>query len=98
MTQQIVKVIPSPKRNKRFRAIFNSGIHIDFGLKNGSTYIDNHDETKRYNYWRRHTSNEKEAHLIEDYIISPALLSAYLLWGRYTILEKNIKYLNRLIV
>jgi len=46
------------------------------------------------NYWLRHLGNKKEKELIDNFIPSPALFSAYLLWGKYSNLRDNIDWLN----
>lgn len=86
----------SPRKTKRFRAVMDDGRKIDFGYDKGETYIDHGDKVKRQNYWARHMANETEERLIDNLVPSPALLSAYLLWGNSTSLEKNIHHLNRL--
>jgi hypothetical protein len=43
----IVKIIDSPLKNKRFRVFLNNNKYYDFGLINGSTFIDHHDEKKK---------------------------------------------------
>jgi hypothetical protein len=53
MALHIVKIEPSPRKTKRFRAFLNNGKHIDFGLRSGQTYIDNGDLDKRMNYIAR---------------------------------------------
>jgi len=93
----IIKIVESPRENKRFRAYMNDNKYIDFGLKNGSTYIDHHDKTKRDNYLKRHMANKREKYLIDNLIESPALYSAIILWGKYTDIDKNINYLNNLL-
>lgn len=93
---KIVSVEESPLKNKRLRAQLNTGQYIDFGLKTGSTFIDHYDISKRFNYWARHTANNRERELLERLIPSPALLSLVLLWGPYTNIDGNIEYLNRL--
>jgi hypothetical protein len=93
----IQEVITSPLKTKKYRAIMSDGSKIDFGLKGSSTYLDHKDETKRTNYRVRHLANDKEHYLIKNVLPSPALLSFYLLWGPYTILDNNIKYLNELL-
>ena len=75
----IETISKSPKPNKRYRVIDTDGKHYDFGLTNGRTYIDEHNETKRINYWKRHTANERERELINNFIPSPALFSVYIL-------------------
>jgi hypothetical protein len=94
----IISLVKSKKANKRFQVSVErkDGTieKYDFGYSNGSTYIDHKDETKRLNYWKRHTANETERRLIQNLVPSPALFSAYLLWGKYPDIYKNIKLLN----
>ena len=92
----LISLISSTKPNKRFKAVFDDGMEIDFGLKGGKTYIDHKDKTRRFNYWIRHYAIPEEKKLIKNLIPSPALLSAMLLWGNSTDLDKNIDYLNQL--
>jgi hypothetical protein len=90
----IVEIKPSPLKNKRLRVYLTNGKTYDFGFKGGSTYIDHHNEQLRLNYIKRHGGNVKEAYLIHNLIPSPALFSMYLLWGKSTDLNENVKYLN----
>jgi hypothetical protein len=92
----IVDISPSTKINKRYEVTMDNGKKYNFGLKNGSTYIDHKDKIKKKNYWLRHMSNKKEKDLIENLIPSPALFSAILLWGPFPDLKKNVAYLNKL--
>jgi hypothetical protein len=94
--ETITRISTSPHKSKRYRVILADGRHFDFGLKNGSTYLDHRDKKKRYNYWARHYPVEH--HLIDNLISSPALYSAMLLWGPSTSLIKNIKHLNSLLI
>jgi hypothetical protein len=87
----------SPKPNKRYRVVMHNGKHYDFGLANGKTYIDEHNEEKKANYWKRHTANKRENELISNLIWSPSLLSAYLLWGPYETIQRNAEYLNVIV-
>jgi len=64
-------------------ATFNNGKTIHFGLKGGSTYIDNGDKIKRENYINRHKKNEDWTK------VNAGSLSRFLLWGDYTTLEQN---------
>ena len=93
----ITTVKDSPLKTKRFRAFLSDGQHIDFGLLGGSTYIDHKDERKRSAYWKRHNGNKQEHHLISNIITSPALFSAYLLWGKSTSLKTNVNELNKML-
>jgi len=95
----IIKIRSSPLVNKRFRAEVETrdGIRkIDFGLRGGYTYLDGADIVARKNYMKRHLGNETEKMLIDNLIPSPALLSAYLLWGNTRDLLKNMNHLNKL--
>ncbi|AIW01922.1 MAG: hypothetical protein YSLV7_ORF03 [Yellowstone Lake virophage 7] len=93
---QIVNLVDSPKKDKRYRVFLSDGSKYDFGLKDfaNGTYIDHGDKKIRFNYWARHLKNHNEQHLIDNLIPSPALFSAALLWGHSTNLDKNIKELN----
>jgi len=93
---KIIKLINSPRKNKRFRVFLDNGEHYDFGLDTGSTYIDHKDKQKRENYRTRHMGNLSEKYLIENLIPSPALFSYWLLWGDSTLLEQNLKNLNKM--
>jgi hypothetical protein len=94
---KIVKLIESPFKNKRFRVYLDNNKHYDFGLKNGSTYLDHHDKIKRQNYRKRHYNSVKEKPFIENLIPSPSLFSYYLCWGESTSLDQNVKALNKLL-
>lgn len=95
---QITKIEASPIKNKRFRVTMDDGKHYDFGLRNGSTYLDHKDPVKRTNYLKRHMGNEIENKLIKSLTPSPSLFSAYILWGWSTDIKENIKYLNNLFL
>jgi hypothetical protein len=92
----IIDIKKSPVKYKRYRVLMNNGKHYDFGLKNGSTYIDHKDKRKRENYIRRHYANPIEKRLIDNLVPSPAIFSLYLLWGKYTDLNDNINHLNNM--
>nr|WPF46636.1 MAG: hypothetical protein [Lake Baikal virophage 8] len=99
---EIVDIKDSPKPNKRFRITLDlTGEgdlkHWDFGAKNGQTYIDHQDEAKRTNYLKRHCANPRERERIREIIPSPALFSAYILWGQSTDLLENLVHLNSLL-
>ena len=91
---QITELIESPLENKKYRAFTNDGKHYDFGQKGSNTYLDHHNQYLRENYRKRLLANEKEYYLIDNAIISPALLNNYISWGNYKKLEDNIQQLN----
>jgi hypothetical protein len=91
---KIIHITKSNKKDKRFKVYLDNGDEYDFGLKDGETYIDHKDKVKRMNYWLRHLGNKKEKELIDNFTPSPALFSAYLLWGENSNLRDNIEWLN----
>ena len=91
---KILHITKSKKKDKRFKVYLDNGDEYDFGLKDGETYIDNKNKIKRDLYWARHYGNKKEKELIDNFTASPALFSAYLLWGKYSNLIDNIEWLN----
>ena len=81
----LVGLFPSPRQDKRYRMILaNPRKIIDFGLKNGNTYIDHGDDRKRYNYLSRHQKNEDWNKL------SAGAASAIILWGNSRDIESNL--------
>jgi hypothetical protein len=94
---QIINIIDSPVKNKRYRVLMDDGKHYDFGLQNPTygTYIDHHDKIRRQNYRKRHLGNKYERALITSLTPSPSLFSYYLLWGDKTNINDNIKLLNK---
>ena len=74
----------------------DSGKKYNFGLDTGRTYIDHHDPKLRDAYRARHLANGTEHRLIHNLVPSPALFSYYILWGPYTDINSNIRYLNNL--
>ena len=90
---KIIHITKSNKKDKRFKVYLDNGTEFHFGDANGETYIDHNDKVKRFLYWARHYKNKKEKKLIDNFIPSPALFSAYLLWNG-TNLKDNIDWLN----
>lgn len=85
-----LQITESNSKNKRFKAVLsdartNIKQTIHFGAKEGQTFIDHKDETKRKNYIKRHQA------LNEDWnSINAGSLSRYVLWGDSTDINKNI--------
>ena len=87
----LIGIYPSPSKHKKYVALFNVNgktKQINFGSKNSQTYLDHNDPIKRENYIKRHTALGTE-----DYNdpLTPASLSMFLLWGKHTDLDMNIK-------
>ena len=93
---RIVKIENSQRKNKRLKVTLDNGEIYHFGLRDGKTYIDHHDEKKRDNYRKRHIGNSWERHLIHTLIPSPALMSWFVLWGDSTDIMENVNELNKL--
>jgi hypothetical protein len=51
---KIVKIIKSPRKNKRLRVYLDDNRYFDFGLDTGETFIDHKNEKKRDAYRKRH--------------------------------------------
>lgn len=95
----IIGISKSPRANKRFRVVVKhkdgTTANVDFGYAGATTYIDGATEKQRENYLKRHMANATEKRLIENLIVSPALMSAKLLWGSSRDINRNIASLNR---
>jgi hypothetical protein len=96
MSVQILDVVPSHRKDKKFKAVISDGREIHFGLKGSVTYIDGASSDKRNAYLKRHLANKTENNLISNLIMSPSLLSAYILWNTNDI-AKNINILNTML-
>ena len=91
---QILNVVKSNRKGKKYTAILDTGKEIHFGSDVSTTYVEGASKEKRANYLKRHLANPVEKHHVENLVMSPALLSAYLLWSGPS-LEKNIEVLNK---
>jgi len=82
---KFISLEKSNKPNKKLVIKFSEpSLTIHFGSKNSSTYLDHHDKVKRSNYLKRHQVNENWDQ------VNAGSLSAYILWGPYTDLNKNL--------
>jgi len=93
---KIIHITKSDKKDKRLKVFLDNNDVYNFGLKDGSTYIDHKNKDKRFNYWARHYGNKKEKELIDNLEPSNALFSSFLLWGKYDNLRDNVEHLNYL--
>ena len=91
---QIINVVKSNRKGKKYTAILSDGKEVHFGSDVSKTYVEGASKEKRAAYLARHLANDVERERVEKMIMSPALLSAYLLWGGPS-LEKNIQVLNK---
>ena len=90
---QIIKVQKSDRKGKKLKAMIENGRIIHFGSDVSKTYTEGPTKQKRDNYMARHLANPIERNRIKNNILSPALLSASLLWNTPN-LERNIAILN----
>ena len=60
-------------------------LNIHFGSENSKTYLDHKDKDKRRAYLARHEKNENWDE------INAGSLSKFLLWGKSTDLQTNLK-------
>ena len=108
MVYQIKNISYSKKDNKRFRVIaINKDFryndkkykkYLDFGDKNGNTFLDHKDEELRINYFNRHYNNKREKRFIDNLIMSPSILSLFLTWGPFDNIVNNIILLNKILM
>jgi hypothetical protein len=96
MSIQIVDVVPSHRKDKKYKAIISDGREIHFGLKGSHTYVEGASQQTRNAYLKRHLANKIENNLIKNLIMSPSLLSAYLLWNTDNLAD-NVEILNKLL-
>ncbi len=93
----LLRIVPSEKPFKRFKAVFRleSGKlqEIHFGLKGGSTFIDHNDPAKRANYIKRHQPREEI--FWKQVGRSPASLARFILWNKPTLEESIEDYRRR---
>ena len=54
MAYQVVKVVPSPNRKKKFRAILQDGVTVDFGAHGYSDYTKHKSASRMRAYVLRH--------------------------------------------
>ncbi len=93
--RHIMEIFASHKPNKRCLAVYNNKKYY-FGSPTGFTFVDGASEKTRDNYRKRHYANAAERFRIDNLIMSPALLSFYLLWNTPDI-KANIEILNALL-
>jgi len=82
-----MKIENSKRKDKRYVAIFDNGVKVNFGLLGGKTYIDEGNKLKRSNYLARHGNSNEDCN--NPY--TAGSLSRFILWGDYLTLEQNIK-------
>lgn len=90
---ELLKIVKSDKKDKRFKALFKDGKEVNFGSKEGKTFIDNETENKRKAYIKRHSLNPLEKPFLNKkiYADKPSNLAMGILWGKSKNINENIK-------
>jgi hypothetical protein len=91
----MIQLLFSERPDKRFVAIYEDKVYY-FGSPTGTTFIDGATEKQKDNYKKRHYANAVEKHRIDNLIMSPALLSWYLLWNTRDLAE-NVRLLEGML-
>lgn len=91
---KLLRVIKSPKSDKKWRAVFQSETgrekNVDFGARGMDDYTLTGDKEARKRYRDRHQKDLKTGDPTR-----PGFLSYYLLWGESTSLQENLSSYRR---
>ena len=86
---ELLNIEPSKRKTKKLVATFKVDdkiIHIHFGLKGSLTYAEGADDKTRDAYLARHNNSRENW----NDPLTPASLSAHILWGTSHNITKNI--------
>jgi len=92
---KLVKIVKSPKPEKKYRAHFSDGTHTDFGAKGMQNYggvgKERHlDKERKKRYLSRHRSRENW-----NSPKTPGALSRWILWNKDTLKKSIADYKKR---
>ncbi len=87
----LVKLVKSPNKEKKYRAIFNDGTHTDFGAKGYSDYTIHKDYDRMKRYDSRHKRREDW-----NKMKSRGALSKWILWNKPSLKGSIADYRKRL--
>ena len=87
----LVKLIKSPNKEKKYRAIFNEGTHTDFGAKGYSDYTIHKDYDRMKRYDSRHKRREDW-----NKMKSRGALSKWILWNKPSLKGSIADYRKKL--
>lgn len=87
---KLIKIVKSPKKEKKYRAYFSNGKHTDFGAAGYSDFIKHKDPARKERYIKRHRSRENW----KDPTTAGAL-SLYILWNKPTFRASVADYKRR---
>jgi hypothetical protein len=74
---KLVKIVKSPKPEKKYRAHFSDGTHTDFGAKGMSDFTKHKDPERKKRYMTRHSKRENW-----NSPKTPGALSRWILWNK----------------
>jgi len=74
---KLVKIVKSPKADKKLMAVFSDGKNVHFGARGYSDFTIHKDTARRQRYESRHRSRENW----KDFR-SPGALSKWVLWNK----------------
>jgi hypothetical protein len=77
----VVIIRPSPKKEKKFRAIFEDGSHVDFGQKGYSDFTLHKDPERMHRYVQRH-GRMGETWTIRKGLKTAGFWSRWFLWSK----------------
>ena len=87
---KLLSVLASKAKGKKYAAIFSEPKKtVNFGAKNYLDFTIGATEKQRDSYLLRHQHENWEQ---PD---TPAALSAWILWGQYPDIQKNIQYFKK---
>lgn len=93
---RLLRVVRNRSGPKKYTAVFelNGGRvkRVKFGAKGYSDYTIHKDRARRERYRRRHRKD-----LMTRDVAPPGFLSWYILWGKSTSLDANIRSFRRLV-
>ena len=84
-----VKLIRSPKENKKFRVTFPNGKSIDFGAKGYEDYTQHKHLNRRMAYIKRHQKREDW-----DDIYTAGFWARWLLWEKDNMIDAIVNLKN----
>ena len=88
-----VKIIRSPNRKKKFRAILNNGRTVDFGATGYSDYTKHKNPSRMRAYVSRHGGSGTQDWSMSG-INTPGFWSRWYLWSRPSI-EESREFMSR---
>ena len=76
---KLVKIVKSPKRDKKLMAVYSDGKQVHFGATGYSDYTKHKDPARKQRYDMRHKSRENWG---KSGYRSPGSLSKWILWNK----------------